>query len=262
MPVSIIRQPLFPVSISSLFYFIMAGFTRKRKRKASIAGGRKRRRTTRRRRTANLTRRKGLTGFPRFMNMNMNYAYNTEMNPGIGDANMAVITHNIANAFDPTTSAGDHQPSGWDQISQIYEYYRVNSFKISVQAVAKVGNVVPMLVMLVSGNDSSPPLNVDRIVEYGRAFSKIIPGSGDLTSGNRDPVTLKRKLINKRWTRATGNTLEAWTKMASNPASAIEHFMHLICTAFTDSDDPVGIKVRVFLEYNITFKSVIDMAQS
>ncbi len=240
----------------------MGGFTRKRKRRPSKRRSTKRRRVTKGRRAGSLFRRGGkLTGFPHMMNMNMNYSYEAILDPGAGDAGIASINHNISNAYDPTTSVGDHQPSGWDQIAVIYKFYRVNSFTIRVQAVSQGTSNIPTLIGLTNDDDSSMINQIDRLFEYGRTFTKILPGVA--TSGVNLPVTMKRKLINRRWqeNQNAGNA-ESWAPMTGGPSSSANHYLHLWAGAFDSSSNPSKVDVRVQITYNISFKQVLQFLQS
>lgn len=50
--------------------------------------------------------------------------------------------------------------------------------------------------------------------------------------------------------------------MTAGPNPVNSHYMHLWLGAFNSASNPTGAHVRVRIEYNITFKSVKEFAQS
>lgn len=103
--------------------------------RASLARVRRMQRSRRRRRLFRLPR----AGFPRQRMAKLRYVARINLNPGAGNS-VAHAVYRGNDLYDPSYALGGHQPMGFDELTEIYQKYRVVGSKFRVSALPSSSN--------------------------------------------------------------------------------------------------------------------------
>lgn len=168
------------------------------------------------------------------------------INPGLGGT---VATHVFrANSiFDPDFTGVGHQPTGFDQIMQFFQFYTVQSAKIFIDGNNTDGGFRQYLGVYID-DDSTPSTDFREIIENGRGTYTILNasgGDGDATSldlyCNIGQYSGRPSVLSEDHARGT---------ISTNPVEQIFFVVWAVPDSASDSG-PVTFNVRI--EYQVTF---------
>lgn len=195
---------------------------------------------------------KALTPIPSRYITRMKYAEAVPMS----SAGMSTYRWNLNSIWDPNRTGIGHQPYAYDQLSTLYNRYRVISCRYVVSAIADGSNIQ---CAVLPSNDASPPIsNVSECRENPRA-QYIVQNPGGNLKVMKGKVNLPQLM---------GRTTEQY--MASDKYEAIVTsspteigILHVFTQGF--NDDPTfnpNATINILLEYTVEFFDPFNQEQS
>lgn len=166
--------------------------------------------------------------------------------------NGALQTFRLNSIFDPDYTGVGHQPMGHDQLSELYQKYKVISCTIDAKIVSD--STVMSYVGFVPENDAVAPVTE---TSYGeRAAGAVVP-----MPTNGGGITYFRKKYDMR--RLIGGPVDSNYEaiMGANPASAGVWYLHMRSWAGDLAATTSG-QANVTLSYEVEMFDTKDLAQS
>ncbi len=132
----------------------------------------------------------GPNPFPRRFAVRMKYS-ETPTLATAGSVNTAVsYTWRLSSLYDPNYSGGGHQPYQYDQLSSIYNYFKVYKCAYAVRICSLTGSHTPAYCGInirsdLDTNDAVAGKDLDTIRERANTWTQILPAGGSRTdTGN------------------------------------------------------------------------------
>ncbi len=189
----------------------------------------------------------------------LRYVDTISIDPGVA----AIASHDfLANGlFDPDNTGTGHQPLGFDQMTLMYNQYRVLSSKIKVtQITTASSNVIPGLWGIVTDNDGTLTFTEGTaVIEDPRQGKTWAIANGHETAFNGSNARILRKSFNK--TMLNPEQRNDATLVSADPDAATR-FHYLIWLSSILGNNPGAISFMVELDYVCEFSDPVHLAQS
>ncbi len=221
----------------------------------SRARGRGRRQTTKR-----LVRFRRPMGLPRVFTCKMKYVDFIELDPSAGAP--ALHKYRVNSVYDPdyTGVVAGHQPSEFDNISQVYRRYKVTSSRIKVEGLAKANGTVPTwLVLETQDHDLNTNPSLRNLLENGAKAVRIDPVVSSTATMNTFSYKGNQQSLIKNWSIRRdipqhlrgGEALNAG--ISQNPAEQMYFSIQAMANDIQTATNPGAIICKVELTFNVTF---------
>ena len=177
-------------------------------------------------------------GLPKVMSMWFDYCEQYDFTTASGLIGAQVFKAN--SLYDPDHTGVGHQPMYLDQISAIYQRYRVTDFEIKVTFV-NTSTTVPVRVCIYEDNDSTPPTDIDSDVERRRTKQRIL----DIAGSGKSQTTYKRKINISKVTGSPITQSDLQALVSADPS--LKYYIGLMVQAV--GTDTIGVSAYVHLSY-------------
>ena len=194
--------------------------------------------------------------FPNKIICRHRYCQTFTLDGGVGSASSFSLGLN--NLYEPI--AAGHQPMGFDQMSALYQKYKVLGAKVTA-TFANVSNTLDTgnqyVGLQIHENSSYTPSYISQIVERGRCAYKLL----GLANGGHDTCTLTVNWSGKEWygkNNYSGQDVAG--SVSSNPSESC--YVAVFSAADYDGQNPGGCDVMVRIDYIVEWFGPIQMNQS
>lgn len=237
-------------------------YARKRRASANLEPGRKRRRT-RAIRTRRVTRRRltgmyqksnvsfGL-GFPKIVKMKHRYCQTVRL---VSTSGVPQYQRFRANGmYDPDQTGGGHQPLWYDQMTPLYNHWKVIGAKISVTFIPTASTTVPQHVGICADDDTTSSLDINTLQEQSDTRKSAI------AFNNARPTRLTHKFSAKK---VYGGSIMGNNRLEGDAnADPTELFYFTIFNAAVDASTSVGVDAIVTIDYIAVWTEQKDVSGS
>jgi len=192
---------------------------------------------------------KSLLARGQYTKVNLKYAENFNLNPGIGGA---AASHVFAanGLFDPDLTLAGHQPAGFDSYMALYEKYTVTRSMIKIiYSNTDIGNTAQAIIGVVSRDLNGTSTDSRVYIENGGCDWKVlgIRGSGNDIQTLTQTMNLRDFSTNDIWNDDTFSGSES-----GNPAET--QFFIVFASAADAATDIGSINCVVEITYEVYFR--------
>lgn len=191
----------------------------------------------------------------------MRYVDQITINPAIDS--IATYSFRSNSIYDPNYTGTGHQPLGHDQAELLYENYTVVGSKITAKYMIEstADGSVPTIVGIYTDFDSTPPGDLQNLLEQGRSRNKMITGHG--TSGNNSAI-ITHKFSSKRhfgYKDLKDVQNEVGATFGGNPARQ-SYFVLFAAPMENNLNDVPPVTVLVTIDYIVRLTEPKDLSSS
>lgn len=155
--------------------------------------------------------------------------------------------------FDPNTSAGGHQPRGFDQLMALYDHYVVIGSKITVRA-SNTGSTAAIIAVGCT-DSSSTTSDINNIIELNDTKYRVIDGDT-----NGCTIVNKTNIRKKLGRSHPLSDPELKGSSTSNPTEGC--FYHISVESVDNASNPAAVHLVAKIEYLAYFIERKRMVQS
>lgn len=178
-------------------------------------------------------------GFPKILKMTHRYFQTVRI---VSSTGVPAFQRFRANGmYDPDQTGVGHQPLYYDQISALYNHWKVIGAKISVTFIPTASTTVPQHVGIIADDDTTSSLDINTLNEQTDTHK------GAIAFNNNQPCTIEHNFSAKK---VYGPSVMGNTRLEGDAtADPTELFYFTIYNAPIDGSTSVGVDALVTIDY-------------
>lgn len=207
-----------------------------------------------RRKTYSLSRMGIPSGILPTQRVKLRYCDSTSLTSTGGALNYA--TYRANGPFDPRVAFAGLQPMAWDTWTTLYNYYIVESSKITITVMDSSSQVEPYIIGLyLDDNNSVPYINVTGYIEAGKGTYRIATGK------QATPLRIKSSFNTKRFFNVTDpkdNKFTLGANVTADPTNQAYYMFYLQSLNISTNT----VLAIITIDYTISFSEPKSLSQS
>lgn len=191
-------------------------------------------------------------GFPKIVKMRHRYFENVTL---VSSAGVPAFQRFRANGmYDPNQTGVGHQPLYYDQMTPIYNHWKVIGAKISVQFIPTASTTVPQFVGIIADDDTSTSVDINTLNEQPDTRRKQI------AFNNNRPVRITHTYSAKK---VYGPSVMGNNRLEGDAtADPTEQFYFTLYNCPVDGSTAVGVSALVTIDYIAVWTEQKDVSGS
>lgn len=179
---------------------------------------------------------------------------------GGATAALSNFQYALNSVYDPYVTAGGHQPMGFDQFMQFYQFCRVYGAKVTVSATpgTSVADNPPYVGIQFTENSSFSPTSLEVIAERGNVSYRMVPWA----SAAPKATIIKRGWSAKKWWNKTYGSDESNANTATSGPSGELCYANIFAIGPASGNTYVNCYLNVRIEYYVEFYGQLQLNQS
>jgi len=208
----------------------------------------------------------GPRAWPQQMTATLPYCEEINLNAGTGT--YSSVSYRANDLYDPYVAVGGHQPYGFDQYMNIYNFFAVEESEIKVfhSPTAVADNIPAYIAVIHSGSATAPTwANVEHFLEYCKDQKVPVHIFGSFNQGihfNGRPLGACKATFKLSKTDGTNTADEGtWGTTSQSPANNLLEYYHVIAYSI-GGNDPAAINMRLEISFKARFFNKIVLPRS
>lgn len=176
-----------------------------------------------------------------------------------GTATLSTYQYALNSVYDPYVTAGGHQPMGYDQLTNFYQFCRVYGAKVTVTFTPGTGTSNnPYVGIQFSENSSYSPSTLSEVIERGNCVYAMLPNQPGCTK----QITLKKGWSAKKWWNGVYSKDQSNANTASNGPTGELAYCNVFALPPTSGVNYSDCYYNIKIEYYVEFYGQLQLNQS